>query len=142
MKELIERWNPDIGLARCTIKYTTKAGTQLVGIGIASCHPEDAPYMSKLTGGMIANYRAEIDLIKQINNYEIKPEIAALKHVLCTMRHSKKYNPDSYEATRLKKELAHRMDEYDENKAAIKDLYTLLNNYIKQKDEIHKKGQN
>jgi hypothetical protein len=58
------------------------------------------------------------------------------------MRHSKKYNPDSYEAIRLKKELAHRMDEYDENKAAIKDLYTLLNNYIKQKDEIHKKGQN
>ena len=97
MKQIIEHWDESHGIARCILNYTTSAGISLQGIGIAECHPDDYPYISKLTGGIIAEYRAEIDLLKKINNYEIKPGIAALKHVYCTMRHSKRYNEKSYE---------------------------------------------
>ena len=110
-------------------------------IGIAKCHPDDYPYISKLTGGIIAEYRAEIDLLKKINNYEIKPGIAALKHVYCTMRHSKRYNEKSYEAIRLKKELAHLMDELEENKKAIQDIHNNLNKYLEDKDKLHKRSK-
>ena len=96
MKQIIEHWDESHGIARCILNYTTSTGISLQGIGIAKCHPDDYPYISKLTGGIIAEYRAEIDLLKKINNYEIKPGIAALKHVYCTMRHSKRYNEKSY----------------------------------------------
>lgn len=117
----------------------------LYGVGIAECHPEDMPFKSPLTGGTIAQYRAEIDLISCINRYEIKPGIAALKHLYCTMRHSKHFNEKSYEAIRLKKELAHLMDELEENKLFIKQLRKELNNYIDNKNQLYNKlrqGQN
>lgn len=141
MKQIIEHWDESHGIARCILNYTTSTGISLQGIGIAKCHPDDYPYISKLTGGIIAEYRAEIDLLKKINNYEIKPGIAALKHVYCTMRHSKQYNEKSYEAIRLKKELAHLMDELEENKKAIQDIHNNLNKYLENKDKLHKRSK-
>ena len=141
MKQIIEHWDESHGVARCILNYTTSTGISLQGIGIAKCHPHDYPYISKLTGGIIAEYRAEIDLLKKINNYEIKPGIAALKHVYCTMRHSKRYNEKSYEAIRLKKELAHLMDELEENKKAIQDIHNNLNKYLEDKDKLHKRSK-
>lgn len=141
MKQIIEHWDESHGIARCILNYTTSTGISLQGIGIAKCHPDDYPYISKLTGGIIAEYRAEIDLLKKINNYEIKPGIAALKHVYCTMRHSKQYNEKSYEAIRLKKELAHLMDELEENKKAIQDIHNNLNKYLEDKDKLHKRSK-
>lgn len=141
MKQIIEHWDESHGIAKCILNYTTSAGISLQGIGIAECHPDDYPYISKLTGGIIAEYRAEIDLLKKINNYEIKPGIAALKHVYCTMKHSKRYNEKSYEAVRLKKELAHLMDELEENKKAIQDIHNNLNKYLEDKDRLHKRSK-
>lgn len=140
-----EFWREDTGSARCVLTYKTASGITLHGIGTAECHPDDSVFMSQLTGGIIAEYRAEIDLIKKINNYEIKPGIVALKHVYCTMLHSTHYNSKSYEAIRIKKELAHLMDELEENKNAIKEIKATLDNYIKEKNDFYKKvkeGQN
>ena len=95
--------------------------------------------MSQLTGSMIAGYRAEIDLIKKVNNYEIKPGIDVLKHVYCTMTHSKKYNPKSYEAIRIKKELAHLMDELEENKQTIVYIQNELKEYIQNKEKVYQR---
>lgn len=145
MQNIIEHWDAEHGIARCVLSYTTSAGIVLQGIGIAECAPEDIEFMSELTGGIIAEYRAEIDLFKKINMYEIKPAIMALKHVYCTMQHSKKYNPKSYEAIRLKKELAHLMDELEENKTIITNIKNDLAAYIRDKDKTYKKlkeGQN
>ena len=144
MEKIIERWDEAHGVSRCVLNYQTSSGLIIQGIGIAECHPDDAPFMSQLTGGIIAEYRAEIDLIKKINNYELKPGLAALKHVFCTMNQSKKYNEKSYEATRLKKEIAHIMDEIEENNKSIEDLQKTLKNYIKEKEKFYstiKKGQ-
>lgn len=145
MKDIIEHWDEEHGVARCIINYKTRSGIELNGIGIAECSPEDSDFMSERTGSVIAEYRAEIDLIRKINKYEIKPAIAALKHVYCTMVKSKRYNSDSYEAIRLKKELAHLMDEFEENKNMITSLKTDLNFYMDSKDKFYKelrKGQN
>ena len=142
MKQIIDNWDEEHGVARCVLNYTTSSGITLQGIGIAECHPDDYPFMSALTGGIIAEYRAEIDLLKKINNYELKPGIAALKHVYCTMSHSKRYNGKSYEAIRLKRELAHMLDELEENKIAIQDLTNNLKKYIKDKDEFYQKVKN
>ena len=144
MKQITEHWDENHGISRCVLTYRTSSGVIIQGIGIAECHPEDEAFMSELTGSFIASGRAEIDLIKKINNYEIKPAIVGLKHVYCTMLHSKQYNPNSYEAKRLKKELAHLMDELEENKMAIQDLQEQLKQYIKDKDKLYReieKGQ-
>lgn len=139
MKQIIEHWDGEKGVASCIIQYKTTSGVELQGIGIAQCAPQDTEFKSALTGGLIAEYRAEIDLFKKINNYEIKPAITALKHVYCTMRHSKQYDPKSYEAVRLKKELAHLMDEFEENKNSIKELKQNLSKYIQEKDDFYRK---
>ncbi len=142
MKQIVEHWDPDHGVARCVLNYKSRSGIILQGIGIAECHPDDTEFMSALTGGLIAEYRAEIDLLKKINNYEIKPGIAALKHVYCTMRHSSHYNEKSYEAVRIKKELAHLMDELEENDNSITELREDLARYIKNKEEFYQKIRN
>ena len=139
MRPIIEHWDEESGVSRCILSYQTSSGVLLQGIGIAECHPDDYDFMSQLTGSIIAGYRAEIDLIKKINNYEIKPGIAALKHVYCTMIHSKKYNEKSYEAIRLKKEIAHLMDELEENNQSIKVGQNELKNFIDKKEELYKK---
>lgn len=139
MKNIIEHWDEQHGIARCVINYKSSSGLLIQGIGIAECSPDDLDFMSALTGGMIAEYRAEIDLLKKINAYEIRPGIAALKHAYCTMSHSKKYNPKSYEAIRLKKEIAHMLDELEENKMAIQDLKNSLSKFIFDKDALYKR---
>ena len=144
MEKIIEHWDETHGVSRCVLNYQTSSGLIIQGIGIAECHPDDTPFMSQLTGGIIAEYRAEIDLIKKINNYELKPGLAALKHVFCTINQSKKYNEKSYEAIRLKKEIAHLMDEIEENNKSIEDLQKTLKNYINEKEKFYstiRKGQ-
>lgn len=139
---IVEKWDAEQGLATCILYYTTSTGVPLAGVGLAECHPEDRDFISERTGSIIAEYRAEIDLLKKINNFEIKPSIAALKHVYCTMLHSKQYNPNSYEAKRLKKELAHLLDELEENKQSITSIQTTLNTYISEKDKLYKRIRN
>ena len=144
MKDIVEHWDSEHGVARCITHYETSCGTELNGIGIAERSKEDNEFVSELTGTVIAEYRAQIDLIKKINRYEIRPAIAALKHVYCTMQHSKRYNSKSYEAIRLKKELAHLLDELEENKIAIKNIQEDLATYMQRKDDFYqsiKKGQ-
>lgn len=139
MNRMIEHWDEEHGVYRIVLRYRTPSGIILEGIGIAECHPDDYPFMSQLTGSMIAGYRAEIDLIKKVNNYEIKPGIDTLKHVYCTMSHSKQYNPKSYEAIRIKKELAHLMDELEENKQTMAYIKNELKEYIDNKEKIYQR---
>ena len=45
------------------------------------------------------------------------------------------------DAARLKKELAHLMDELEENKKAIQDIHNNLNKYLEDKDKLHKRSK-
>ena len=55
------------------------------------------------------------------------------------MTRSKHYNPKSYEANRIKRELAHLLDEYTENKNMITLLKHNLDKYIQDKEKLYKK---
>ena len=58
------------------------------------------------------------------------------------MRHSSRYNEKSYEAVRIKKELAHLLDELEENDNSIAELRENVNKYIKHKEEFYQKIRN
>ena len=141
MIKYIDHWNEDVGIYVCRIKLNTK-NLDLCGVGVAECHPNDLKYKSQFTGGFIAENRAKIDLIKQLNKTSIKPSILTLKHVIGTMQHSKNYNPDSYEAKRIQKELDNLINEYNDNIKTIEELKDLIKNYIEEKDKYHKKLDN
>lgn len=127
------KWDPNTGLSICTIEYN---GFKFYGY--AQCAPEDEPYKSEMTGGNISTWRAEIALMKHIKRCEIEPRIQAYYHLAGTMHHSKKHNPDSYEAKRLYQEYKNAQDDLDEIIYEIKDTENLLKNYIDQKDKANK----
>ena len=71
--------------------------------------------------------RASIDILKQIKKYEVKPGLAALRHLYGTMKESKHYNPDSYEARRLMKEIKN----YEKEVASINEQIDVTKQYLK-----------
>ena len=130
-------WSEDLGIMHCIIPYKTTNGIWIEGDGSACCHPDDECFKSQLTGGIIAEYRAEIDVLRQLRDMQVKPGIAALEHLLSTMQQSPKYNDNSYEARRIKRELKNYYLDLRDIANLIQDLQHSLSEYIKGKDEIH-----
>jgi len=81
--------------------------------------------------------RAQIDILRKKRDYEIKPSIMTLEHVLSTMEQSKKYNPKSYEAIRIKKELKHYQEDLRMIQTIIVDEQENLRLYLAGKDQLH-----
>ena len=79
-------------------KLHTKYG---VFTGIASCHPDDVDMMSEKVGCEIAYSRAAIESLKYERDCIIKPSLKSLRQLYFSMKHSKKFNPKSYEAKML-----------------------------------------
>lgn len=145
-KNVSSSWDENIGFSTCSIRYHSGTKLDYFGHGYAECHDQDKEFQSQLTGAFIASSRAEIDVCRKIRDYELKPGLLALKHLHSTMQHSKKYNPDSYEAKRLKKEIANYQKEIEEIDEMIIDMQANLKEYIDGKDRLYqerrKKGQN
>lgn len=131
-------WNENLGMAQCIINDTSN-GVTLEGYGRAVCCDEDEKYKSKITGYYIAESRARINIMCKKRDYELKPAIMALEHVLATMEHSAKYNPDSYEAKRIKKELKNLKNDLHIVRSIIKDEKEALKTYLAHKDAIYRK---
>ena len=126
MKNRKDFWYEDKGLARTVLYYKGCADLRLTGVGIAECHPEEK-HKSEITGTSIAELRASIDILQQIKKYEVKPGLAALRHLYGTMKESKHYNPDSYEARRLMKEIKN----YEKEVASINEQIDVTKQYLK-----------
>lgn len=90
------KWYGEIGKAICQLhtKYGVFGGT-------ASCHPDDKDMMSEKVGCEIAYSRAAINSLKYERDCIIKPSLKALRQLYFSMKHSKKFNPKSYEAKML-----------------------------------------
>ena len=80
------------GIAKCVLN--TKYGTFK---GEAKCHPDDFDMESEKVGCEIAYCRATIEALKHERDNVIKPSLKALKQLYYSMKHSKKFNPKSYE---------------------------------------------
>lgn len=103
----------------------------LQGFGIAQCADQDKDMQSEHTGMHIAERRAQINLLQNYKNHELYPELRAYKHLLSTMIQSPRYNPDSYEAKRLNREIRNLEKSIAEITESInitkKDLYDYIN---------------
>ena len=69
----------------------------------------------------------------------------SLNHLLSTMIHSDKYNPNSYESKRLNKEIQNIQKEIDYLNELIQEEKESLRQYLQNRNEIYdtlRKGQN
>lgn len=138
---ILNDWDEVSGLSQCIITETNNSVT-LQGYGCAQCHDSDFNFKSSITGEFIAQTRAQIDILRHKRDYDIKPGLFALKHLLSTMINSKNYNPKSYESLRLKREIKHYEDDLKLLNNTIKEAQVMLKSYIDQKDKIYRKAEN
>lgn len=106
-------WNEETGIAICEIPIGDK-----IFIGDAFCADEDEDMKSEKVGLEIAEKRAYIDYFKHCRDNEIKPKLAALNQLYYSMKDSKKFNPKSYEAKMLKRQIYM----YEDSLKGIKEL--------------------
>ena len=126
-------WSERYGTATCTLFYKQYEFT-----GVANCHPDDQDMMSKLTGQTIAEYRATLQYLRFIRDCELQPQLKALKQLYYSMNHSKYFNPKSYEAKMLYRQINHLTEDLKENKYLIDLTKSELEAYLTTKERDHK----
>ena len=126
-------WSERYGTATCTLFYKNYEFT-----GVANCHPDDQDMMSKLTGQTIAEYRATLKYLRFIRDCELQPQLKSLKQLYYSMNHSKYFNPKSYEAKMLYRQINHLTEDLKENKYLIDLTKSELKAYLTTKERDHK----
>ena len=112
--------------------------------GEAHVAPQDKPYANAFTGYAIAECRLNIDYARQHIEYDLKPQLFILNHLLGTMKKSPRFNPNSYEAKRIYAERQNILDDIEQFKTYIDATKDYLNDYILAKDSFYRrldKGQ-
>lgn len=127
-------WDEDIYVAKCMIQ-PEKNGP--IFIGEAMCHDDDLDMMSPRTGQEIAFRRAKIKQLQHVKNYEIKPQLASLKHLYGCMAHSSRFNPESYENTMLQRQIRHLEFDLTTVNEMIQYERKNLKAYIDDKDRMY-----
>ena len=126
------KWHEETGLAIAVI-YTPYG----VFTGEAECHPDDRDMMSEKVGCEIAYTRAVIDALVFERDNRIKPSLASLKQLYYSMKHSKKFNPKSYENRMLRRQIQNwELDLHNIN-SIIRDQRLYLTDYIKTKETLY-----
>lgn len=122
------------GISECKIQ--NNYGTF---IGTANCHPDDFDMNSEKVGCEIAYRRAIINFLKYEKNSIIKPSLKALKQLYYSMKHSKHFNPTSYENKMLQRQIQNW--EYDLNTVnnMIATEQKFLKDYIEFKENLYQK---
>lgn len=122
------------GYARCVAE--DEMGRKF--IGEAWCSEEDKDFESMIIGSTIAEMRAQIAAATTYRN-DLRIRLAALKQLYYSMKHSRQFNPKSYENRMLYRQM--KLIESDLS-IAIHQLAVLkldLHEYINDKDEVHKR---
>ena len=124
-------WDDERGTCRCTVsdgdnKY----------IGMAFCNPVDFDMKSQKTGEEIAYNRALINALKA-KKKEVKLELRGLLGYYYAIKHTTKFNPKSYEARMLYRQIRMRYDDIDSIQQEIDGLDFYVANYIKEKDKFY-----
>ena len=122
-------------------KNTLKANciienNNIIGVGQANCHPSDKDMASEKTGMYIAENRAYISYLQNYKTTQLRPSLKALKHVYSTMCHSKYFNPNSYEAKRLRKEIKNIEQEINKISCSIENIKIKNKEYIDNKEKM------
>lgn len=127
-------WDQETGIATC--RYIDKFNREFTGTAV--CHPEDEDIKSWRSGYTIAEYRTRIALAKAKNN-DAKIAYEAVRQIYYSIKHSKNYNDDSYEAKMIKHQLKLRQEEVAQTKSDYKLLKADFRLYMRKKDELNQK---
>lgn len=115
-----EFYNWDEETGKATVKLEDNQGH--IFWGIAQCHPDDRDIINQNIGLEIADIRARLNAIRHIRDNEVKPALKILLHLQYSMKNSKYYNPKSYEARMLNRQI--RM-----HKSDLKNIKQIINDY-------------
>lgn len=133
MKLLSTSFNKETGESICI--FDSEYGRI---VGTAQCHPDDEDMKNELTGTTIASMRAERKYL-QLCKIECKGQLAALKQLYYSMKHSNNFNPKSYES----KMLFRQIQLIENDLITIKQMITInseqLKKYIDDKDDFYTK---
>lgn len=135
-KPITHTWDENLGLSIAEQIIDDK--THRYVRGVAQAAPEDQEFANEYTGMTIAELRMGIDLARQHIELDLRPQLFILNHLLGTMKHSKKFNPKSYEATRIYQERQNILDDIDQFKSYIATTKKYLKQYIAEKDKFYR----
>lgn len=126
-------WDEETGATTCKIKYDGLDFT-----GTAKCHPTDEDMKNHKTGEEIAYNRAAIAIL-QYEKKQLRRELKALNTLYYSMKHSPRFNPKSYEAVMLFRQIRMRESDIDEIDYQVTCLRSYLKSYIDAKEDIYQK---
>lgn len=109
-----------------------------VFIGEAWCADEDKDFESMIMGSTIAEMRAQIEAAKTYRD-DLKIKLSALNQLYYSMKHSKQFNPKSYENKMLHRQIKLLENDLSIAKHQLAVLKLDLFEYINDKDQLHKK---
>ena len=134
MKQPKYDWCEPAGVATCTLYYKDKEF-----LGQAYCHTDDTDMRSKLTGKIIAEFRATIKYLQFIRDYEVRPQLRALYQLYYSMKHSTNFNPKSYEAKALYRQIRNLEKDLTAVKEELADTRKCLKEYVNLKEKDYQK---
>lgn len=126
-------WDEENHKATCII--TNEKGKDF--FGVAFCHPDDLDMESPKTGQEIAFYRAKIEYLRDLRDSDLKPRLAALKQLYYSMKHSKQFQPKSYENRMLQRQIRLIKFDLDTTNEIIAVEQQRLKRYIGEKDKFY-----
>ena len=130
----IYNWDKENGIASCSFSGTLR-GHKKMYTGWAHVHPEDEDMSSELVGTTLAEWRAHIEMLQDYKDNEIEPALAALKQLYYSMNRSKHFNPKSYEAKMLFRQIRLKEEDLAFCKNAIQKTKRFIKEYIDQKEQ-------
>lgn len=133
MKEPIIKWDAETG----TAYYGLFDADNKLHEGYAHCHADDLDMMNKMTGIEIARHRAEINGYKAYK-YKLKNKLDALNQLYYSMKHSKKFNPKSYENIMLQRQIRLIKEDITAVNNIIAEELVFLKVYIAEKEAFYK----
>ena len=111
------KWDEDMGYAQCYIYYRDQ-----VFEGDALCHKDDIKYKSRTVGESLAQYRATRYYLAWVRDNEVLPQLKALNQLYYSMKYSTQFNPKSYEAKMLFRQIRQKKEDIEGIRQLITDL--------------------
>lgn len=127
------KWAEDMGYAQCYIYYKNQ-----VFEGDALCHKDDIKYKSRVVGESLAQYRATRYYLAWVRDNEVLPQLKALNQLYYSMKHSTQFNPKSYEAKMLFRQINQKEEDLRSIKQLIADLRDAERMMIRSIERIKK----
>lgn len=137
-------WDEEKGIATCVIEDKNGRYT-----GVAKCSSKDMDMKSQKTGLTIAEARANMKLIKA-EKKKTTQELKGLNHYYHCIKNSKHFNPESYEANMLNRQIIQLKETIDiysdileaQEKELDRFFQEKLKFYISVRNHRLKAGQN